>query len=71
MAKRISKADEVALRGVLEANDLGNCMHPDCDPKQPSCASNYVHLRALAAVREAFRLGLCGAASAPDGGQDR
>ena len=45
------------LKGVLEANGLGPCTHPDCDPRQPSCASNAIHLRALAAMKTAYRLG--------------
>ena len=45
------------LKGVLEANGLGPCTHPDCDPRQPSCATNAIHLRALAAAKTAYRLG--------------
>lgn len=45
------------LKGVLEANGLGSCSHPECNPREPSCATNAVHLRALAAVKTAYRLG--------------
>jgi hypothetical protein len=60
--KRFTAAECKLLIDILEANDLGPCSHPDCDPKQPSCASNYIHLRALAAVKSAYCLGRAGPA---------
>lgn len=40
---------------ILKANNLGPCNHPDCDARQPSCATNYVHLKAKAAVEAAMK----------------
>ena len=60
MAKRpprLTKAERSTLHDVLKANGLGPCNHPDCNPREPSCGSNYVHLRALSAVEAAFRIG--------------
>ena len=56
--RRLTKAQLSTLEDVLRANGLGSCDHPDCDPRQPSCAVNYIHLRARDAVQAAFRLGL-------------
>jgi hypothetical protein len=55
--KRLTKRQVEELRNVLRANGLGPCTHPDCDPRQPSCASNAIHLRALEAMKMAYRLG--------------
>lgn len=58
MARRHLQRHELsALLDVLAANGLGACSHPDCDPRQPSCATNAVFLRAKRAVVEAYRLG--------------
>jgi hypothetical protein len=59
MARKHPTAKERAiLMDILKANGLGPCNHPDCDPKQPSCATNYVHLRAYDAVKIAYWSGL-------------
>jgi hypothetical protein len=55
--RHLTKVHKRELLDVLAANALGPCTHPDCDPRQPSCASNAIHLRALAAVTEAFKMG--------------
>lgn len=57
MPKRLTKAEEAVLLDILKAATLAPCSHPDCDPKQPSCASNYIFLRAKDAVTAAFRYG--------------
>jgi hypothetical protein len=61
-----TKRDRDRLNDVLEANHIVPCTHPDCDPRQPSCASNAIYLRAKAAVTAAFRLGKFGPAGEVD-----
>lgn len=55
--KRLTVDERARLRDVLEANGFKPCTHPDCDPRQPSCATNSIHLKARDAVEAAFRLG--------------
>jgi len=56
-SKRLTRETKARLRDVLEANGLGPCSHPDCNPHEPSCASNAVYIRALEAVTQAFKIG--------------
>lgn len=56
MRKNLTRDELAEIRGVLEANGLMPCNHPDCDPKQPSCATNYVYLRSLEAAKTVYRL---------------
>ena len=57
LRKPLNSAVRLALRGVLEANGFTPCTHPDCDPRQPSCASNHIFTKAVYAVEAAYRLG--------------
>ncbi len=47
-----------AILDALEAAGIAHCTHPDCDPKQPSCATNYVFLKAKQAAEATYRIGL-------------
>lgn len=64
--KRLTRGQVEELRNVLKANGLGPCNHPDCDSRQPTCATNYVYLRALEAVKMAYRLGQGARADEPE-----
>lgn len=56
--RRLTTMEQTELREVLKANGMEPCNHHDCNPKEPSCATNYVYLRAKAAIEAAYRLGL-------------
>ena len=55
--RRLNASDERIVRDIAEAHGLGPCGHPDCDPRQPSCATNSIYLRVMSAMREAFKRG--------------
>jgi len=56
MRNHLTRAEQQEIREVLKANGLEPCNHPDCDPKQPSCATNYVFLKAFKAAETVYRL---------------
>lgn len=66
MPKRLNSHELSVLTDVLKASGFEPCSHPDCDPKQPSCASNYIYLRAKDAVVAAFRVGRGELAAVPE-----
>lgn len=55
--KPLTRIEKAMLADLLAANGEKHCTHPDCDPKQPSCAVNSIYLRTMRIAEEAFRLG--------------
>ena len=56
MRIRLTRDEITECQEALKANGIGPCNHPGCDPKQPSCATNYVYLKALEAAKAVYRL---------------
>lgn len=42
---------------LLHRHGFGACGHPDCDPKTPTCASNYIRAKAEKLAAAAYRRG--------------
>ena len=43
------------IDALLDANGFKACGHPDCDPKQPTCATDHMRAKARALVKAVLK----------------